>query len=95
MQTFLTLNLENTKITIYNKDSPSVLIDSKQAINMILILDDKEDLIIKKLRKNFIIFSSEINKEIKYQFCYPEKNILEEIKEMKEIPYHIIINIEN
>jgi hypothetical protein len=32
--------------------------------------------------------------EIIYQFCYPEKNILEEIKEMKEIPYYITISLD-
>lgn len=94
MQTFLTLNLENTTVTVYNKDETSVSIDSKQAINMILILGDKEDEIIKKLRNNYIKFSLKEKKEIIYQFCYPEKNILEEIKEMKEIPYYITISLD-
>ena len=94
MQTFLTLNLENTTVTVYNKDETSVNIDSKQAINMILILSDKEEEIIKKLRNNYIKFSLKEKKEIIYQFCYPEKNILEEIKEMKEIPYYITISLD-
>ena len=94
MQTFLTLNLENTTVTVYNKDETSVNIDSKQAINMILILSDKEDEIIKKLRINYIKFSLKEKKEIIYQFCYPEKNILEEVKEMKEIPYYITISLD-
>ena len=95
MQTFLTLNLENTKIIVYNKDESSIIIDSKQAINMILILSDQENEIIKKLRNNYIKFSSKEKKDIKYHFCYPEKNILEEIEEMKEIPYHIVISFDN
>ena len=94
MQTFLTLNLENTTVTVYNKDETSVNIDSKQAINMILILSDNETEIIKKLRNNYIKFSLKEKKEIIYQFCYPEKNILEEIKEMKEIPYYITISLD-
>ena len=94
MQTFLTLNLENTSITVYNKDNTSVVINSKQAINLILILSEKEEEIIKKLRNSYIKFSIKEQKNIKYQFCYPEKNILEEIKEMKEIPYHITINLD-
>ena len=94
MQTFLTLNQENTTITVHNKDGTSIIIDSKQAINTILILTDKEDEIIKKLRNNHIKFSLKEEKEIEYQFCYPEKNILEDIKEMKEIPYHITINLD-
>ena len=93
MQTFLSLNLLNIKVTIYNNDNKSTIIDSKQAINMILILGEKENEIINKLRKNYIKFSLSENKDIKYHFCYPEKNIIEEIKDMKEIPYHIKLNV--
>ena len=95
MQTFLTLNSENTTVTVYNNDDSLITIDSKQAINKILVLSDNENEIIKKLRNNYIKFSLEGKKDIIYQFCYPEKNILEEIREMKEIPYHITINVEN
>ena len=95
MQTFLTLNQDKSIITIYNKDNSSIVIDSKQAFNMILILSEKENEIINKLRNNYITFSLNDKKDIKYLFCYPEKNILEEIKEMKEIPYYITINLDN
>ena len=94
LQTFLSLNQETTKVKVYNL-SNTTNIDSKQAINMILLLNDKENDILQKLRKNFVIFSLNNEDDIKYRFCYPEKNILDEIKEMKEIPYHIIVNVGN
>ena len=93
MQTFLSLNIDKAKIKIYNSDS-FIIIDSKQAYNMILILGEKLNDIINKLRTNFIKFSLNDNDNIIYQFCYPEKNILDEIKEIKEIPYHISINLD-
>ena len=92
-QTFLSLNIENKKVKVYNLNNITN-IDSNQAINMILLLNDKENDILLKLRNNFMIFSLNDEDDIKYRFCYPEKNILDEIKEMKEIPYHIIINPE-
>ena len=95
MQAFLSLNIQNDKVIIYNKDKTSTIIDSKQAINKILILNDKENEIINKLRTNNIEFSLGTKKDIKYHFCYPEKNIIEEIKDMEEVPYHIIINVNN
>ena len=61
---------------------------------MILLLNDKDDDILLKLRNNFMSFSLNNEDNIKYRFCSPEKNILDEIKEMKEIPYHIIIYID-
>ena len=94
LQTFLSLNLETTKVKVYNSNS-TTNIDSKQAINMILLLNDKENDILLKLRNNFMTFSLNNEDNIKYRFCYPEKNILDEIKEMKEIPYHIIISVDN
>ena len=93
MQTFLSLNIDKAKIKIYNSDS-FIIIDSKQAYNMILILGEKLNDIINKLRTNFIKFSLNDYDNIIYQFCYPEKNILDEIKEIKEIPYHISINLD-
>ena len=60
-----------------------------------MILNDKENEIINKLRTNNIEFSLSTKKDIKYHFCYPEKNIIEEIKDMEEVPYHIIINVDN
>ena len=33
-------------------------------------------------------------KVIKYRLCYPEKNILDEIRELKEIPYYINIDVD-
>ena len=62
---------------------------------MILQLNDQESDILLKLRNNFMIFSLNNEDNIRYRFCYPEKNILDEIKEMKEIPYHIIISVDN
>ena len=93
LQTFLSLNIETTKVKVYNLNNITN-IDSKQAINMILLLNDKDDDILLKLRNNFMSFSLNNEDNIKYRFCYPEKNILDEIKEMKEIPYHIIIYID-
>ena len=94
LQTFLSLNIETTKVKVYNSNNTTTNIDSKQAINMILILNDKENDISSKLRNNFMYFSLNNEDNIKYRFCYPEKNIIDEIKEMKDIPYHIIISID-
>jgi hypothetical protein len=93
LQTFLSLNMENKKVKVYNLNNV-INIDSNQAINKILVLNGKENDILLKLRNNFISFSLNNENDIKYRFCYPEKNILDEIKEMKEIPYHIIISID-
>ncbi len=94
LQTFLSLNQEKTKVKVYNLNN-TTNIDSKQAVNMILLLNDKENDILSKLRSNFVIFSLNDIDDVKYKFCYPEKHILDEIKEMKEIPYHIIINVDS
>lgn len=93
LQTFLSLNIENEKVKVYNLNNV-INIDSNQAINMILVLNGKENDMLLKLRNNFISFSLNNENDIKYRFCYPEKNILDEIIEMKEIPYHIIISVD-
>lgn len=93
LQTFLSLNIENKKVKVYNLNNV-INIDSNQAINMILVLNEKENDILLKLRNNFISFSLDNENGLKYRFCYPEKNIVDEIKEMKEIPYHIIISVD-
>ena len=102
MQTTFSLNIEMTNLVIYthNSDNCSFYMDTSQAINLVLLLGDKENDIIKKLRQNFLEFSLEevINdkkKIIKYRLCYPEKNILDEIKELKEIPYYISIDVDD
>ena len=101
MQTTFSLNIEVTNIIVYtnNSDNFSFYMDTTQAINLVLLLDKKENEIIKKLRKNFLEFSLEdiINNEkksIKYRLCYPEKNIIDEIKELREIPYYINITLD-
>ena len=73
--------------------------DSTQAINLVLLLKNNQDEITKKLRQNFLEFSLDdtINNEkkaVKYRLCYPEKSILDEIKELKEYPYYININVD-
>ena len=102
MQTTFSLNIEATNIIIYtnNSNNFSFYMDTTQAINLVLLLNNKEDDIIKKLRQNFLEFSLDdvINNEkkiIKYRLCYPEKNILEEIKELKEYPYYIHIKVDD
>ena len=101
MQTTFSLNIETTNLMIYthNSDNFSFNMDTTQAINLVLLLGNKENDIIKKLRQNFLEFSLDnvINSEkkaIKYRLCYPEKNILDEIKDLQEIPYYIKINLE-
>ena len=101
MQTTFSLNIETTNLMIYthNSDNFSFNMDTTQAINLVLLLGSKENDIIKKLRQNFLEFSLDnvINSEkkaIKYRLCYPEKNILDEIKDLQEIPYYIKINLE-
>ena len=102
MQSTFSLNIETSNIKIYthNSNNFSFYIDTTQAINLVLLLNGEDNDIIKKLRTNFLEFSIDdiINtekKEIKYRLCYPEKNITEEIKELKDIPYHIKIGVEN
>ena len=101
MQTTFSLNIEATNIIVYthNSDNYSFYMDTTQAINLVLLLDKKENEMIKKLRKNFLEFSLDdiINSErktIKYRLCYPEKNIIDEIKELWEIPYYINITLD-
>ena len=101
MQTTFSLNIEATNIIIYtnNSNNFSFYMDTTQAINLVLLLNNKEEDIIKKLRQNFLEFSLDdtINNEkkiIKYRLCYPEKNILDEIKELKEYPYYIKIKVD-
>ena len=104
MQTTFSLNIEanNIKVYTHNSTNYSFYIDTTQAINLVLKLKNNKNDIIKKLRENFLDFSvDEINKETKekkinkFRLCYPEKNIIEEIKELKEIPYHIVIDVED
>ena len=102
MQTTFSLNIEVTNLIVYthNSDNFSFYMDTSQAINLVLLLGDKENDIIKKLRQNFLEFSLDevINnqkKDIKYRLCYPEKNILDEIRELKEIPYYINIDVDD
>ena len=102
MQTTFSLNIEATNIIVYthNSDNFSFYMDTTQAINLVLFLDKKESEIIKKLRQNFLEYSLDdvINnekKKIKYRLCYPEKNIIDEIAELKEIPYYITITMDD
>ena len=104
MQTTFSLNIEvnNIKVYTHNSTNYSFYIDTTQAINLVLMLSNNQNDIIKKLRKNFLDFSlDEIDNDkkekkiTKYRLCYPEKNIIEEIKELKEIPYHIIIDVDD
>ena len=101
MQTTFSLNIEATNIIVYSNNSNnfSFYMDSTQAINLVLLLKNNQDEITKKLRQNFLEFSLDdtINNEkkaVKYRLCYPEKSILEEIKELKEYPYYININVD-
>ena len=95
MQTTFSLNIETNNVKIYSNktDDNAFYLDTTQAINLILLLDNKEEEIIKKLRSNFLEFS--LNENIKFRLCYPENNILEEIKELKQTPYHIIIEVDD
>ena len=101
MQATFSLNIEVTNMIVYthNSDNFSFNMDTTQAINLVLLLGNQEEDIIKKLRQNFLEFSLDdiINNEkkiIKYRLCFPERNILDEIKELKEIPYYIKISVE-
>ena len=106
MQSTFSLNVEanNIKVYTHNSTNYSFYIDTTQAINLVLLLNDKQNEIIQKLRKNFLEFSidkitkniggKEEKKIVKYRLCYPEKNIIEEIKELKEAPYHITIDVD-
>ena len=102
MQNTFSLNIEanNIKVYTHNSNNYSFYIDTTQALNLVLLLGNNEKEIIEKLRKNFLKFSIDEtkNEEIKkmnYRLCYPEKNILEEIKELKHIPYHIIVDVDD
>ena len=102
MQSTFSLNIEANNIKVYTHNSTgySFYIDTTQAINLVLLLSHKEEEIINNLRKHFLEFSIDETKEgqtkiTKYRLCYPENKILEEIKELKDIPYHIIIDVDN
>ena len=107
MQSTFSLNVEanNIKVYTHNSTNYSFYIDTTQAINFVLLLSNKQNEIIEKLRKHFLEFSidkitktsngKEEKKIVKYRLCYPEKNIIEEIKELKETPYHIIIDVDD
>ena len=102
MQSTFSLNIEANNIKVYTHNSTgySFYIDTTQAINLVLLLSHKDEEIINNLRKHFLEFSIDETKEgqtkiTKYRLCYPENKILEEIKELKDIPYHIIIDVDN
>jgi len=102
MQSTFSLNIEANNIKVYTKNSTdySFYIDTTQAINLVLLLNNEKNEIIKNLRENFMEFSFDEMKNgelkiTKYRLCYPERNIIEEIKELTEIPYHIIIDVED
>lgn len=80
MQTTFSLNIEATNVIVYthNSENFSFYMDTTQAINLVLLYQNKEEEIIKKLRQNFLEFSLDdiINNEkkiVKYRLCYPEK----------------------
>ena len=107
MQTTFSLNIEanNIKVYTHNSTNYSFYIDTTQAINLVLLLTNNQNEIIQKLRQNFLDFSfdeiKKINEEkeekivTKFRLCYPENSIIEEIKELTEIPYHIIIDVDD
>jgi hypothetical protein len=102
MQSTFSLNIEANNIKVYTHNSTdySFYIDATQAINSVLLLKNKEEEIINVLRKHFLDFSIDETKDgetkiTKYRLCYPENKILEEIKELKDIPYHIIIDVDD
>ena len=102
MQSTFSLNIvaNNIKVYTHNSTGYSFYIDTTQAINLVLLLSNKDEEIINNLRKHFLEFSIDETKEgeakiTKYRLCYPENKILEEIKELKDIPYHIIIDVDD
>jgi hypothetical protein len=102
MQSTFSLNIEanNVKVYTHNSTGYSFYIDTTQAINLVLLLNHKEEEIINNLRKHFLEFSIDETKDgetkiTKYRLCYPENKIIDEIKELKDIPYHIIIDVDD
>ena len=107
MQSTFSLNVEtnNVKIYTHNSENYSFYIDSRQALNLVLLLNNNKNAIIQALRQNFLEFSideviksqkeNQEKKIIKYRLCYPEKCIIEEIKELTEIPYNIVIDVDD
>ena len=102
MQSTFSLNIEanNVKVYTHNSTDYSFYIDTTQAINLVLLLNNKDEEIINNLRKHFLEFSFDEKKDgetkiTKYRLCYPENKILDEIKELKDIPYHIIIDVDD
>ena len=104
MQTTFSLNIEKNNIKVYthNVSDYSFYIDTTQAVNLVLLLNNNKDDIIKKLRQNFLEFSidkfsknKEEKKVIKCRLCYPEKAIIDEINDLTEIPYHIMIDVDD
>ena len=95
MQSTFSLNIETNNVKIYSNkvDDNAFYLDTTQAVNLILLLNNSDEEIIKKLRNNFLEFSLDENK--KFRLCYPENNILEEIKELIQTPYHITIEVDD
>ena len=96
MQTTFSLNLEISGIKIYlNNENKNVLaLEQSQAINFVLSFKNDLNEISNMLWRNFLQFSIE-SEANKYRLCYPEEHIIDEVKQILDMPYYVEINIEN
>ena len=98
MQLTFSLNIEIDGVNIYmnNTNKNIINLDIMQAMNIILVFKNDLKEIEKECEKNFFKFSIDLNnKTYFYKFCYPKMGIIEDIKELMNMPYHIIIDINN
>ncbi len=98
MQITFSLNIEIDGIKIYmnNTNKSIISLDMMQAMNIVLVFKNDLKEIEKECEKNFFKFSIDDNnnKTYFYKLCYPKTGIIEDIKKLMGIPYHIIIDFD-
>ena len=98
MQITFSLNIEIDGLKIYmNNTNQSIInLDMMQAMNIVLVFKNDLKEIEKECEKNFFKFSIDDNnnKTYFYKFCYPKTGIIEDIKKLMGIAYHITIDFD-
>ena len=102
MQSTFILNIELKKINVFLDNNKIINIEKNQTINVVNILSKNLEENEKYINNKFLLFSinndnnNENNKIINtIKYCYPKNKILEEIKQILNLPYYITINIDN
>ena len=102
MQSTFILNIELKKIIVFLDNNKIINIEKNQTINVVNILSKNLEENEKYINNKFLLFSinndnnNENNKNLnKIKYYYPKNKILEEIKQILNLPYYITINIDN